>query len=59
MGELVSSLDRIRCCERDESDHRFEQIVGSSTALESVLSEVGQVAAIDSTVLVLGEAVKR
>ena len=59
MGEFVSSLDRIRCCEQDERDHRFEQLVGSSTALESILAEVKQAAPIDSTVRVLGETGKR
>ena len=33
----------------------FEQIIGGSAALESVLAEVGLVAPTDSTVLVLGE----
>jgi formate hydrogenlyase transcriptional activator len=50
----VSSLETLRC-EQDERDHRFEQIVGSSAALESVLAEVERVAPTDSTVLVLGE----
>ena len=34
---------------------QFDQIVGSSAALESVLAEVERVAPTDSTVLVLGE----
>ncbi|HTV55163.1 MAG TPA: sigma 54-interacting transcriptional regulator [Terriglobia bacterium] len=34
---------------------RFEQIIGNSPALESVLAEVERVAPTDSTVLVLGE----
>ena len=33
----------------------FEEIVGSSTALRSVLSQVAKVASTDSTVLILGE----
>ncbi len=41
--------------ERDQKDREFSQIVGSSTALESVLAEVERVAPTDSTVLVLGE----
>ena len=52
---IVSSLTRIRCGEQDERDREFDQIVGSSTALESVLAEVERVAPTDSTVLVLGE----
>lgn len=36
-------------------DRHFEQIIGNSTALESVLSEVERVAPTDSTVLILGE----
>ena len=35
--------------------HRFEEIIGRSPALESVLLEVERVAPTDSTVLVLGE----
>lgn len=42
-------------CERDEKDREFNQIVGGSTALESVLAEVERVAPTDATVLVLGE----
>ena len=42
--------DEQRSCER-----RFEQIVGNSPALESVLAEVDRVASTDSTVLILGE----
>jgi formate hydrogenlyase transcriptional activator len=51
----VNSLTRIRSGEQDERNHEFDQIVGSSTALESVLTEVERVAPTDSTVLVLGE----
>ena len=42
-------------CRGDERDRQFDQIVGSSRALESVLAEVERVAPTDSTVLVLGE----
>src|SRR5262245_62509026 len=38
---------------RDES--RFEQIIGNSPALESVLEQVERVAPTDSTVLIQGE----
>ncbi len=41
--------------ERDQRAGEFSQIVGASTALESVLAEVERVAATYSTVLVLGE----
>src|SRR5712691_1670157 len=51
----MSSLARLRRGEQDERDREFAQIVGSSTALESVLAEVERVAPTDSTVLVLGE----
>ena len=52
---FVSALTRIRYGEQGERDHEFDQIVGSSTALESVLAEVERVAPTDSTVLILGE----
>ena len=51
----MSSFTRLRCGEQDERDREFNQIVGSSPALESVLAEVERVAPTDSTVLVLGE----
>jgi formate hydrogenlyase transcriptional activator len=37
------------------AERRFEQIIGSSSALESVLAKVKLVASTDSTVLILGE----
>ena len=51
----MSALPRIRSGEQDERSREFDQIVGNSTALESVLAEVERVAPTDSTVLVLGE----
>ena len=54
-GAFVGSIERLRCGEQDERDREFAHIVGSSTALESVLAEVERVAPTDSTVLVLGE----
>jgi formate hydrogenlyase transcriptional activator len=51
----VSALERLRTGERDEGESQFDQIVGSSPALESLLEEVERVAPTDSTVLVLGE----
>jgi formate hydrogenlyase transcriptional activator len=40
---------------RDRGPRRFEQIIGSSPALEAVLKQVERVAPTDSTALVLGE----
>ena len=39
----------------DQAERRFERIIGDSTALESVLEQVEQVAPTDSTVLIEGE----
>lgn len=52
---LVENITRLRSSEHSRSDTRFGQIIGSSTALESVLAEVERVAPTDSTVMVLGE----
>jgi formate hydrogenlyase transcriptional activator len=41
--------------EREQAERTFEQIIGQSAALESVLAEVEQVAPTDSTVLIEGE----
>jgi formate hydrogenlyase transcriptional activator len=41
--------------DRRFDEHRFEQIIGSSPALESVLEQVERVAPADSTVLIQGE----
>ena len=41
--------------EQDRDPRRFEQIIGKSTALESVLEQVEQVAPTDSSVLIQGE----
>jgi len=41
--------------DQDRDPRRFEQIIGNSTALESVLEQVEQVAPTDSTVLIQGE----
>jgi transcriptional regulator with GAF, ATPase, and Fis domain len=51
----VGSLEKVRSGERDECDRQFDEIVGGSPALESVLAEVERVSPTDSTVLVLGE----
>jgi formate hydrogenlyase transcriptional activator len=55
LEDTMGLRERIRSGERDERDHQFDQIVGSSPALESVLAEVRRVAPTDSTVLILGE----
>jgi DNA-binding NtrC family response regulator/signal transduction histidine kinase len=54
---LKDQLHRENLALRDEVDRAFmfEEIVGSSTALKSVLSRVGKVAPTDSTVLITGE----
>jgi formate hydrogenlyase transcriptional activator len=55
LGGIVGLLERLRSGEQNETNRAFDQIVGSSPALESALSEVQRVAPTDSTVLVLGE----
>lgn len=49
----MSVLQRVASAEC--GDRRFEQIIGNSSALESVLEQVRRVAPTDSTVLILGE----
>ena len=51
----MGSCQRLRCVEQEERDREFDQIVGNSPALESVLAEVERVAPTNSTVLVNGE----
>lgn len=51
----MGSLDKFRDREQQDRDCEFDQIVGSSPSLESVLAEVERVGPTDSTVLVLGE----
>ena len=45
----------LRSGDQDYKPRRFEQIIGNSDALESVLEQVEQVAPTDSTVLIQGE----
>jgi transcriptional regulator with GAF, ATPase, and Fis domain len=54
---LKDQLHRESLAWRDEIDQlsMFEEIVGSSPALQAVLSRVARVAAADSTVLIVGE----
>jgi len=51
----VAVSDAIRSGCAGCGERRFEQIIGNSPALESVLEQVARVASTDSTVLVLGE----
>jgi transcriptional regulator of aromatic amino acid metabolism len=51
----VGELRQFGLDDRDLKERRFEQIIGSSPALESVLGQVERVAPTDSTVLILGE----
>ncbi len=53
-ASLISS-EAIAHSNRDQADRAFEQIIGSSLALEAVLEQVECVAPTDSTVLILGE----
>ena len=54
-GAFVISSEAIASSNRDQADRAFEQIIGSSFALEAVLEQVECVAPTDSTVLILGE----
>jgi formate hydrogenlyase transcriptional activator len=51
----VGAVATIGTIDQDRSPRRFEQIIGNSPALESVLEQVEQVAPTDSTVLIQGE----
>ncbi len=51
----MAAVVRFGSAEQDANPRRFEQIIGSSPALESVLDQVERVAPTDSTVLVQGE----
>lgn len=55
VGSLVECVDKISVIEQSQAGRRFEQIIGNSPALESVLANVKRVAPTDSTVLILGE----
>lgn len=48
-------VDNIYLREEILSDHNFGEIIGSSEALKEALRKTGQVAATDTTVLILGE----
>jgi formate hydrogenlyase transcriptional activator len=51
----VGAVATLGSVDQDRTSRRFEQIIGSSPALESVLEQVEQVAPTDSTVLIQGE----
>jgi transcriptional regulator with GAF, ATPase, and Fis domain len=51
----VRAFEKAGSCDRDSRERRFEQIIGTSPALESVLNKVERVAATDCTVLIEGE----
>jgi formate hydrogenlyase transcriptional activator len=51
----VAAVVRFGSADKDVDSRRFEQIIGRSRALESVLDLVEQVAPTDSTVLIQGE----
>jgi formate hydrogenlyase transcriptional activator len=51
----VNSREEILRSERNRAERAFEQIIGNSPALESVLEQVVRVAPTDSTVLIQGE----
>jgi formate hydrogenlyase transcriptional activator len=51
----VGAVATLGPVDRDRIPRRFEQIIGNSSALESVLEQVEQVAPTDSTVLIQGE----
>jgi len=51
----VEASEKIGPNNRDRGPRRFEQLIGNSPALESVLENVERVASTDSTVLIQGE----
>src|SRR5437870_4625906 len=51
----VKALERLGNADHAYRERRFEQVIGNSPALESVLEQVERVAATDSTVLIQGE----
>jgi len=51
----VRAFEKVGFSDQDSRERRFEQIIGNSPALESVLEKVERVAPTDSTVLIEGE----
>jgi transcriptional regulator with GAF, ATPase, and Fis domain len=52
---LATTFARYGSIDQDPRERRFEQLIGTSPALEAVLEQVERVAPTDSTVLVQGE----
>jgi formate hydrogenlyase transcriptional activator len=52
---IVGDTNRVPSNQQHSSEGRFEQIIGNSPALNSVLAKVRRVAPTDATALVLGE----
>ena len=55
VGSPVECFDKLSVIGHGHTERRFEQIIGNSPALESMLVNVERVAPTDSTVLLLGE----
>jgi formate hydrogenlyase transcriptional activator len=55
MGAYMGADERFESGEHDRHQRRFEQVIGNSTALETVLEQVERVAPTDSIVLIEGE----
>jgi formate hydrogenlyase transcriptional activator len=51
----LAAVARFGSADQDREPRRFEQLIGSSPALESALEQVARVAPTDSTVLIQGE----
>jgi formate hydrogenlyase transcriptional activator len=51
----MSGIEKVSLDDQNSGERRFEQIIGSSRALESVLQKVELVSPTDSTVLIQGE----
>jgi formate hydrogenlyase transcriptional activator len=51
----VGAFERFASANQDNDERRFEQVIGKSPALETVLEQVECVAPTDSTVLIQGE----
>src|ERR1700693_34847 len=54
-SSFVGTVAAFGSVAQDRNPRRFEQIIGNSPALESVLEQVEQVAPTDSSVLIQGE----
>src|SRR5260370_25093348 len=55
LGAYMGADERFESGDHDRNQRRFEQIIGNSPALESVLEQVERVAPTDSAVLIQGE----